>query len=431
MRPLDRREADPSQPICAPGEKPAVLFFDDFGYEQFDQLALCLRRRGLASIRLTSGKSRVKRGFLGTFTRWLRDRCIYNRCLSLDSGKAVRLVDQGRIGDYRIMDVLMAETAAAAVGLDDPRLHAMARHSLAFAGEAPARLLDKFEVNALLARAGLPVPAQISADKMGAAAASRMLGLPLAVKGRVGLGGDGVRIARTVFAVDQASRELSARDRRGVFFQAFVPGATVGYGCVRGPEGPLIEHGFRIGATQWDCGPSAKVWVDDDPHLLAAGRRAVQALGCQGLAQIDLIQDENGRFWPIDANLRPWGNVTSLLCLDIDFAEAYASLLLGEPHSLPLRPAAAASRPEADVFPFALYEAARGGRVALLAVLLGRFARMCRRGPGAFYETVVIAKTAVLLAHRLARRGRDLFLSLLFLKFAPAAPTDPGGGRPL
>jgi biotin carboxylase len=236
--------------------------------------------------------------------------------------------------------------------------------------------------------------------------AARILGLPIAVKSRMGLGGDGVRIAHSVEALERARKALDRANRHGLFYQAYVGGAAVGYSCIQGPRGPLLEHGFRIGARQWEFGPSAQISLDDDPRLLEAGRRAVAALGCQGFAQIDFIQDADGRFWAIDANLRPWGNVLSLLCLGIDFVEAYLALILAQPYAAP-RPATGLHKPQA-VFPHALYDAVRGGSLRLVAAHVDGFVRMCRRGPGAIYGLIVAAKAASLLIERLARRPAPL-----------------------
>jgi D-alanine-D-alanine ligase len=383
-----------------PRFKPAVLFFDDFGYEQFDQLAGSLRRRGIAAIRLLAPASAARR-VPQTLSRRLRDRWIYAGRVQLDDPVAWRLLGEGRLGRFEVVDALLAETAVAMVGIGSPVIRQLSARALAFSGQSPDRLLDKFEVNVLMAQAGLPVPPQIAATAMTASAAAAVLGLPIAVKARLGLGGDGVVIARSIEAMERARQRLDPAGDGGLFYQAYVAGVSVGYGCVQGPDGPLLEHGFRVERRQWDLGPSAEVSIDDDPRLREAGRRAVAALGCRGFAQIDFIRDAEGKLWPLDANLRPWGNVLSMLCLDIDFVDAYAALLSGRPCP-PRAPPAAAGQLQ-PVFPFALHEAASSGSLGLIAARSRSFAGMCRRGPGAPYGLMVAAKVGSLLLQRLAR----------------------------
>lgn len=382
---------------------PAVMFFDHAGYEQFDQIACCLHRRGIAAIRAVPSRSGQDGRSFHSLTRWLRDQLFYERRLRLDSAGQVASLETGALRGFRLLDTLLSEATVARMGLDDPMIEALARRSLAFA-EHPARaLLDKFEVNARLAAAGVPVPAQCPANALSPPQAVQAFGLPLVVKARVGLGGDGVRIARSLAEVERALQDLCHGDLGGGFFQSYVEGKAVGYACVRGADGPLLDFGYRVDATQWPLGPSAKVAVDGDASLEAVGRRVVEALACRGFAQIDMIRDAAGQVWPIDANLRPSGNILSFLCLNLDFAEAYASLLLG-PARRPAQPAAPPGPDAADVFPFALYDAARNGSPARLSAVLGQFQLICRRGPGWRYRLVVTVKLLGLLLRR--RRPR-------------------------
>ena len=380
--------------------RPAVLFCDPFGYEQLDQLAATLRRWGIAAIRVeplaseaSGARSRARR---------LRDRLFYDRLIALKTPDDVAALQARGLGDLRILDAVVAESLVAERGLDDPVLAALGDHSLAFARHAPRRLLDKFEVNVLLEAAGVCIPPQCSAAQVSPLQAVRALGLPLVVKGKVGLGGDGVRIARSLTEVEQALQDVSGGDLGHAFFQAYVEGKAVGYICVRGPAGVVLEKGYRVDAAQWALGPGANVAVDDDPAIVAVGRSVVEALGCQAFAQIDLIRDSAGRVWPIDANLRPPANTLAFLRLGLDFPEAYASLLLGR--AMPrVRPVGPPRMEAADVMPAALYDAARNGSARRLAAATAQFLWICRKGPGWRYGLVVAAKLLTLLARRLTR----------------------------
>jgi hypothetical protein len=381
--------------------RPAVLFCDPAGYEQFDQIAASLRRLGIASIKLTPS-SRSGSHKKQSRMRQLRDRWFYDQRVALESPDEVAALLMQGIGGLRVVDALVAESLVAERGLDDPVLAALASRSLAFAEHAPRILLDKFEVNALLEAAGVRIPPQCSAASLTPRQAVRALGLPLVVKARVGLGGDGVRIAHTEAEVEEALHELCGEDLAHGFFQAYVQGQAAGYFGVRGPSGIVLEKGYRVDAAQWALGPSANVVHDDDPAIVTVGRSVMEALGCQAFAQIDLIRDARGQVWPIDANLRPSGNTLAFLRLGLDFAEAYARLLLGRSHGRPM------SRPRADigdVMPFALYDAARRGSAGRLAETAGQFLWLCRQGPGWRYGLIVAARTLSLLAGRLTRLG--------------------------
>lgn len=395
--------ATPSEPRSRPRTpaKPVVLFFDDRGYEQFDQLACTLKRRGVGAIRLRVPPLPSRRQSR-KLARGLRDRWFYDRCFALDGPEAQALLDEGRLGRFEVRDVVLVESAVAAVGLRSPVLRQLSGRAQALSAQPPERLFDKFEANVLLAQAGLSVPRQIAATQVNAAAAAAILGLPLVVKTRQGLAGDGVAICHSVEAADRARRQLDPEGTGELFYQAYILGAVVGYGCVQGPDGPLLDYGFRVETWQWDLGPPAEVSLDDDPQLLAAGRRAAAALGCQGFIQIDFIRDADGGIWPLDVNPRPWSQVLSMLGLGIDFAGAYAGLVLGQPHASTL-PSPVGQPQSQPIFPFALYEAVRSGSVALVQARAGRFMRMCRRGPGAPYELIVAAKAAQLLIERLTR----------------------------
>jgi hypothetical protein len=378
--------------------RPAVLFFDDAGCEQFDQVAGCLRRRSVAAIRAIPRRSGGDGPSLASFTRWLRDRLFFDRCVRLGSAADLAALETR----FHLLDVLLAESTVAGIGLEDPLVEALGRRSRAFAEHSPRRLLDKFEVNALLEQAGVRIPPQCAASALSPQKAVRAFGLPLVVKGRVGLGGNRVRIAHSLAEVEKALRDLSDGDPGRCFYQAHVEGKQVGYICVRDTDGPLLDYGYRVDATQWRLGPSANVAVDADSSLVAIGRAVVNALGCRAFAQIDMIRDASGQVWPIDANLRPSSNTLSFLCLNVDLTAAYVSMLLGQARR-ETSPSAPTGLDTADVFPFALFDAAEHGPPARFAAVASQFRLICRRGPGWRYRLLVAVK---LLSLRLLRRRR-------------------------
>lgn len=381
--------------------RPLVLILDDLGSEHFHQLACTLRRRGVASMKVTSGAGPGASPLRHRQPRAWRDRLMYDVRVS-----AAQLrpdwPPQAALDAGRVVDVLASETTLATLAACAPGVGALARHGLAFAGLAPNRLIDKFEVNAILERGGVPVPPQLRAEGVSPAQAAGILGLPLVVKACVGAAGAGVRVAHSIEQIERALAEVG-RTGRGAFFQKHVDGEMVMYGSVTGPGGPLIEHGFRVGEAQWPLGPSARIRLFDDPTLITLGRRAVGALGCRGFAEIGFLRDEEGGFWHVDANCRSWGNMVSLLSIGIDFTDAYTALVLGRPYRPRPKPARTAPGEEIAVLPFSLYQAASRGSLREIGSHVGPFATMCWRGPGLRYAAPVAVKVAALVTLRLLK----------------------------
>lgn len=387
---------------CGPA---LVLVIDDFGNEFFDQLAATLRRRGARVVRISGAGPLALRSGGHWLTRWARDHCMYNTRVD-----AAELAEDGslpaRLRGGRLLDVLCDENTLADAGARRPAVLALAARGLAYAHAPPQRLIDKFETNVVLQRAGVRIPPQFRACEISPKEAVAVCGLPLVVKSAIGAAGAGVRIAASLTEAERAVEELSAAGRGDPFYQKYIHGEMVMYGAVTGAAGPLLEHGFRVLATRWPLGPSAVVRVCDEPRLLAAGRLATRTLGCFGLAEIGFIRDPDGELWHVDANTRSWGNMISLLRLGIDYTEAYLALLSGRPWAAkPL--ARAAHAEDVVVLPAMLFRAAAQGSGRELCAALAGLVTICRRGPGLAYGSVALGKTAVLLARRALRGASD------------------------
>jgi hypothetical protein len=382
---------------------PTVVIIADIASEHFDQLASTLRRRGVGVIRVfgagvggpASGQAR---------TRWLRDRLLYDASIPLPECASTTVLDR-RLGHASIVDVLVSDSTVADGRFRSPAVADLAASALAYAGQPAELVLDKFKVNELLARAGLRVPAQFRVADLSPKQAATKLGLPLIVKKISGSGGAGVRLASTIEQVEQAVAELAGADPSCAFYQQHIDGEMVMYGCVRGPAGPLLEQGLEVIAAQWPLGPSLSVRLLDDPALLSAGRSVAEALGCRGFADIGFLRDANGDFWHVDANCRSWGNMISLLATDVDFAEAYVALLNHAPYARRSPPPAPAA--VAYALPFALYEALSHGSGQEIWSRWTEFARMCRRGPGLAYASVISIKAAAMLLNRVTRAAHN------------------------
>jgi hypothetical protein len=350
-----------------------VLFFDDQGWDSFEQVAVGMRRHGVRAIRLViSPPARLKRLLAEPHLRWLADRLFYDELIHIGSeeGRARLqvLLDSGVVAD-----VIANEPALLELGLDDPLCRALTSRALAFHGTPPQTLLDKFAVNEALKAVGVATPRQLRVRGVTPAQAAARLGLPLWIKHPVGASGERVRGARSLADIARGLHDLG--EDEALFYQEHVPGKVVVYGAVVGADGPIMEHGFRIERAQREGGPAAEATLYDEPALLAAGRRATSLFGPRGFVSFGFVEAPDGRMLHIDANIRPWGMIAAPLGLGLDFARAYADLLLGGPPKAGARPTAAAPRP-LPIFPH-----------RVLAPALAGDARATLSGAGALVKT--------------------------------------------
>jgi hypothetical protein len=400
----------------------AVLFFDDQGWDSFEQVAVGLRRRGIRAVRLTNlPPARFKRLLNEPHLRWLADRMFYDELIfiGVESGRARlrNLLDSGAV-----VDVVANEPALLELGLETPLGQALAARALAFHGTPPETLLDKFAVNQALAVAGLETPRQIRVDAATPSEAVAQLGLPLWIKHPVGASGERVRMARDVADIPSHLQDLGG-DESSLFYQQHVLGKVVVYGAVVGAHGPLMEHGFRIERPQRECGPAAEATLDDKPELLTAGRRATDLFGPQGFVSFGFVEAPDGRLLHIDANIRPWGMIAAPLGLGVDFAEAYAALVLGR--SPKLRAQRTATKP-LPIFPHRVLAPAEageiGGTINGAAALVRTFAAPL----GLSYCGYILARAPQLAVRGLRdRRARTSSVSTPPPHAAPTPGTAP------
>lgn len=390
---------------------PTVLFVDDDGWTSFDQVAAAVRRRGIRTVRVTTGpQPGPRRIFREPHLRWLCDRLFFHESivLSAPAGRARldALLDGGSVAD-----VLVTEPTLTKIGLSSPLGRRLAARSLAFRATPAEVLLDKFAVNARLAEAGVKTPAQVRASEMSPAQAAERLGLPLMIKSPIGASGKEVRLARSVSEIEQALAALGD-DRGQLFYQGHLEGRMAIYAAVAGPDGPLMEHGFAVEEAQFDLGPSSGVRLHDTPALMAAGRRSLEAFGCHGFASFGFMETSDGQLFHVDANCRPWGMIFAGLPLGIDYGAAYADLLRGRRRRP--RPVRGDAQRKLAVFPHQLFDAALR---ASAPRMLGRTATFFRIfwAPVGWRYCTMTAGRAVMLRLRLirdrirARRRRRTF----------------------
>jgi len=324
----------------SPGRKsatPTVVFADHARWGAFTQLAAVVRRAGWRTVRVTTTR---RTGYSRAIDRLLYDRSIY-----LDD--PARLADLGEllVGED-VVDVQCTEyTCALLSAAADPRLPDRPAQSL----QLRRLLLDKFVVGQMAEEHGVRVPEKIAADLVMPAEAVKQLGLPVVVKARVGASGDKVRIATTVEEAEQAIHDFGP-DLTDLFYERFIEGDLVDYSAVVGPAGVIQELATRTVLSKPDeTTPPRRIELIDDLALLAFGQAAVRAFGVTGLAHLDTVRDEDGRYWLLDLNLRAWGSMLPAEAGGVDLGAGYL-------HAVGLRPEPPTRRtPDAgvvvDVFP--------------------------------------------------------------------------------
>jgi D-alanine-D-alanine ligase len=213
---------------------------------------------------------------------------------------------------------------------------------LPYTGSRPAacaRCTDKVLAKHLMREAGIPTPdfrtlQQSSIRDLGAGAAlaaiERQIGFPLVVKPAHGGSAFGVKFASTgdelpgamVGAFSYDDTVLLERHVQGRDLAVSVLDAAAGEAA--GPQAlPVVEavpreedfydyeSRYQIGMTTFVC--PAEMPAETTARAQQLARQVYELLGCRGFARIDLMLDEGGELWVLEANVVPGMTETSLL----------------------------------------------------------------------------------------------------------------------
>ena len=337
-----------------PGKRrPVVLFFDQDAWNPFLQLAAALRRGGARPVclQLEGGRRRalIARVGYGTVLRASRGR---------DVRRLERLLDEGRVLDAHVNELNFARLDVSS------GCGALLRRAMDPAGNGRWLLLDKLEVSERLEAGGVGVPPRVRLAAGGEPPkdeAVAELGYPLMVKQRISSGGAGVLVAHDRASLAPAISTLTSAAGAGspappVFFERFVRGEIVQYAAVVSSKG--IEREACLRAIKGDAtpyAPSVSVVTIDDPALRAAGRKAVEVLGCVGLVNLEFIRDADGALWHIDLAMRAYGNMAALTDAGVDMIGAYLRLI-GLDEAVEATPVPPLAGRHARVFPTKMLE---------------------------------------------------------------------------
>jgi D-alanine-D-alanine ligase len=196
---------------------------------------------------------------------------------------------------------------------------------------ACVRAMDKVLTKHLLIEAGLPTPeffafSQTAFRDLGAADAlgeiEERLDFPIVVKPAGQGSALGIKFARTAADVPAALVAAFSYDSR-VLLERHVAGRDLGVSILAGEALPIVEAvprdedfydfeaRYEIGRTDFVCPAELPAGATERAQELAL--RAFELLGLYGFARVDLMLDEDGELYVLEANAIPGLTDTSLL----------------------------------------------------------------------------------------------------------------------
>jgi len=180
---------------------------------------------------------------------------------------------------------------------------------------------------------GIPVPPWMPigspADLVEAA---RQFGYPLVLRGTRGLAGSQVRVVSSAAQALVALGELNSESPGQPFAQAFIKGPRhlVGGYFSRGEAIRLFAQ-ETIHQHPAVTGPSIRVRACTDEALIQSTRALVSDLGWSGMACLEFIRDDHGRFVLMEMNPRPWAALEVAERSGAGICRAFAESLAGRP----------------------------------------------------------------------------------------------------
>ena len=179
---------------------------------------------------------------------------------------------------------------------------------------ASALAMDKLRTKRVWLSLGLPTPNHaVLASEADCRAAAAELGFPLFVKPAHEGSSIGMAKVADVEALIAAWKDASRYDSQ-VLVEQMIDGPEYTVAMLRGQVLPPIGLGtphtfydydakYLANDTQYriPCGLSA----DKEAELKALTARACEAVGTQGWARADVMQDANGQFWLLEVNTVP------------------------------------------------------------------------------------------------------------------------------
>lgn len=291
-----------------------VVIIDFEGWESFQQWGAALRSAGLDVVRV-AGRERGARSVF----RDLADYFLYGNwdarvdpasdivaTLTLQQLLTPPTVDV--VAPEDVMCALVDEGGVPDV-IDPPRVPVRADLPL---------LYDKRQMTRFAVGHGLGAPRTWEALPEQ---------LPVVVKGRIGAGGQNVRVVTTDAELRSAVAQLE-RVAGPVFFQEFWPGPVVNAAGVS-RDGTILVHAvYRVKPPADDpLGPPELMEVVNLPEIERQLHELVAQLKYTGIFCMDYVLDHDGKPGLIDCNPRLFGGWLPLQMAGVNLLGAYLSLL--------------------------------------------------------------------------------------------------------
>ncbi|SFW20077.1 D-alanine--D-alanine ligase [Nitrosovibrio sp. Nv17] len=179
---------------------------------------------------------------------------------------------------------------------------------------ASALAMDKWRTKLLWEQAGIDTPRHVLMDAGSKTdAVVEALGLPLIVK--PAREGSTIGLSKVVAAADlPAAYELAARHDSMVLAEQYIAGMELTVGILEETPLPLVRiraasglydyHAKYVATdTRYDC-PSGLPATEEEA-IQAQALKAYRILGCEGWGRVDVIRDEAGKAYLIEANTSP------------------------------------------------------------------------------------------------------------------------------
>ncbi len=202
--------------------------------------------------------------------------------------------------------------------------------------EQLVRLNDKHSFHDTCEQIGVPVPASVFvADKDGLDpdGLGERLGYPLIVKPTVGGGSDGVVLATSAEDLRQRIIDNDTYRYRSLVVQEFLPGQDVGFN-VFAADGRVLLASVKL----WE---GVKITHMDNDRITSLGTKFVEAVGLNGLANLDVRLGPDGRVTFLECNPRIWSTICHSYWCGHNYVAAGVRHALGLP---PVRPTDIAGR---------------------------------------------------------------------------------------
>lgn len=180
---------------------------------------------------------------------------------------------------------------------------------------------------------GIAVPPWISVGgPADLEVAARRFGYPLVLRGTRGFAGSQVRVVSSAREAAVALDELGGKSPGQPFAQAFISGPRHLVGGFFS-DGEAIRLFAQETVEQYPAvtGPSTRVRACVDQALIRSARTLVADLGWSGMACVEFIRDERGRFVLMEMNPRPWAALEVAERSGAGICRAFAESLAGKP----------------------------------------------------------------------------------------------------